>query len=210
MMTSDPGKRETSDDSALSEADDALMKKVRSCQPEGPDGTAFWEALAHRAGVRSPRGIDQEEAVRLANLALAINRRELNLGKYLCDLRSAAGISRRALGREASLSPDAIGEIEGTRTPITAIDPERLAKLAVKLGAFKRVLVELIRQASSGVERRPSSLSPRLTRLDTYASRLESERAVRRTGHTGTVDIEDYVSRFIAAFDVEMSRTRQA
>lgn len=197
------------DDEPPMDEDQQVISEVRAVQPDGPDSSTFWESFARRAGeVRSREG-DREEALELTALALAISRGDLTLASYLRDLRINAGLNRTELGREVSLSPDLIGEIEVGRGYVAAIDPSRLARWAVTVGALKRAFIELVRSAVATPEPGTSTL-PRLTRLDTTASRLESERAVRRTGSARPMDLEDFVSRVSDAFDAESSPRRRS
>lgn len=197
------------DDKALTGDDQHLIDRVRAEQPDGPDSTAFWESFARRAGDMPVRQSNRQEAIELARLALAVSRGELTLASYLRELRRDAGLSREELGREVRLSPDAIGEIEGERGQVVAIEPNRLARWVVSLGALKRVFLELVRQAAA-TPPPGTSISPRLTRLDTTASRLDSERAARRTGAAIPTVLEEYISRVSDAFDVELARTRRS
>jgi transcriptional regulator with XRE-family HTH domain len=183
-----------------------FLELIRQSQP-GLEEEALWQALAKGAEHVDLSPDIHQEAVRRATLALAISRGELTLGKYLTGLRTAAHLSREAIAKTSKLSPDVIGEIETDRSRILSLQPERLAALAVILGALKAALLELV--SGSASSQLTNHGLPRLTRMDPMSSTLSSERAVRRTQNRRTeTDLEVYLQRLSSAYDAERARTR--
>jgi hypothetical protein len=187
-----------------SSLDQELMRLVRREYPDGPDDSEFWEAVSRAIDVEVSDEL-RVRAVAHAKDALAVARGELTLGAYLSRLRGNLKTSLSLLSQQASLSPTLIVELEHDAWPVNSIQANRLARLAVLLGAAKAVLMDLVGTSLSG---RLSNVSQaRLTRLDSKGSRLSAERAARRTASRPTIDPSAYLLDLSTAFDDESSET---
>lgn len=191
-------------ENASGKDDKGLDEFLRMVRDASQDTQALWEAASTSNEV--PR-TTLDKTMEIAQLARALARNELTLGKYLSSLRMRKNLSRAAVAQEVRLATDAIGELEGDNVPVQSIPADRMAVLAVLLDAFKSALVELLqmRLASAG----PQAL-PRLTRMDSDATFLEAERARRQTQAGGPrLPIDQYLSDFSNAYDAEKERSRQ-
>ena len=191
------------------ELDRHFIAALHAAQPDGPKNSSFWRAIVQHGEPTHAHPAAEARALDVARAALALARNDLTLGTYLGERRIAAKLSRDAAGRAATLAPQTVAELETDRCPILSVEPVRLAKLAAAVNAAKSVLLALAERASPLVG---NGVTPpaRLTRLDSSASRLETERAVRRTQAAKPKDINAYLEALASAFDAEVARTRPA
>ena len=191
------------------ELDRQFINALHAAQPDGPTHSSFWKAIAQDDEALAVHPAAEAKAFDVARAALALTRKELTLGTYLGQRRTAAQLSREAAGRAATLAPQTIAELEADRCPILSVEPTRLAKLAVAVSAAKPVLLVLAERASPSLTN-GAAPPARLMRLDASASRLEAERAVRRTQAAKPKDMNAYLEALASAFDAEVARTRPA
>ncbi len=189
--------------------DEWLVQSVRTAEPRGPVDSAFWEIAARRGGIEPSEGV-RARALGAAAEALAIGRGELTLGRYLTKLRRKAKLSVDQVAGVAKLAPELIADVEGDRWPVINIPASRLAKVAVRLGATKRIFLDLVRMAPTTVQGE-HIVHPTLARTDPRASlHDEEDGGVAESQASSTEEIESYVAALASAFDAEAAKTPPA
>lgn len=192
-------------DTLMDERDRWLIERIRAAEPDGPQERETWDILSRRHGIQ-PSDEARKEAIARATRALAAARAEMTLGQYLRQLRATARLPRETLSREARLRPEVIAHLESDDWPVLQVQPARLAKLAVMLGAAKRLLLDLVRTAPTSMQ--GPIIQPSLRREDKYAAPAEDSEHRWQEDTERDAQLETYLAALSTAFDEELRKSR--